>query len=331
MADVRIYCEHTKIKTKLPARCKYGLSEPADSTFSPPTGTAIVRSRPLGMMPAQTHVVNEPEEEYTLHLGAESMPIDAMHIPAAPPPVPVAPPRTRSWRSSSHAADTAAARASAYDAAGNLKIAARKARTSAGSGTRPSSPRGNSLLIFSAVHMSSLHSPPISPAIFFPPFSALHDTTITDDCVRADMLRRLGPLDLRCRQRRHHHQSALLRRGHDQRCAHDPHNHLKSFPFVNMPRAVARRHTAHLTSLEAEAMAVASSSSSRSISHPPSASYAPPPVPSAPLSTQSIRSTALTPPIRTPLMPPRHRAIAPLLPPLPASPARPVRRAPRRA
>ncbi|KAJ7450155.1 hypothetical protein FB451DRAFT_1286288 [Mycena latifolia] len=70
----------------------------------------------------------EPEEEYSLDLGAESTPIDeiiAVPIPAAPPPVPAAPPRTRSWRSSSHAADTAAARASAYDAAGNLKIAAR--------------------------------------------------------------------------------------------------------------------------------------------------------------------------------------------------------------
>ncbi|KAJ7478171.1 hypothetical protein FB451DRAFT_1556949 [Mycena latifolia] len=48
---------------------------------------------------------DEPEEEYTLHLGAESTPIDAIHIPTVPPPVPAAPPRTRSWRSSSHACE----------------------------------------------------------------------------------------------------------------------------------------------------------------------------------------------------------------------------------
>ncbi|KAJ7478118.1 hypothetical protein FB451DRAFT_1452318 [Mycena latifolia] len=115
-----------KTKTKLPARCS-GLFAPKASTFSPHHGRrdCPIEAWALGLMAAQNP--HEPEEEYTLHLGAESTPIDAMHIPAAPPPVPATPPCTRSWRSSSHAADTAAARASAYDAAGNLKITARKA------------------------------------------------------------------------------------------------------------------------------------------------------------------------------------------------------------
>ncbi|KAJ7478102.1 hypothetical protein FB451DRAFT_1172442 [Mycena latifolia] len=48
-----------------------------------------------------------------------------MPIPATPPPVPAAPLRARSWRLSSHAADTAVARASMYDTTTNLRIAAR--------------------------------------------------------------------------------------------------------------------------------------------------------------------------------------------------------------
>ncbi|KAJ7473219.1 hypothetical protein FB451DRAFT_1398356 [Mycena latifolia] len=92
---------------------------------------------------------------------------------------------------------------------------------------------------------------------------------------------------------------------------------------------VARRLAARPTSLEAEAMAVRSPF--RSICHGSSASYvrllphpdaASPttihsalPVPPVPLSTQSVGSTVLTPPTRTPLMVPHHHAIAPLLPP----------------
>ncbi|KAJ7473210.1 hypothetical protein FB451DRAFT_1467745 [Mycena latifolia] len=76
-------------------------------------------------------------------------------------PIPAAPPRTRSWRSSSHAADTAFARVSAYDAAGNLKIAAR--------------------LSFAPPSISHLSISVHSSSLF-------HDALITDGCVRSDML-----------------------------------------------------------------------------------------------------------------------------------------------
>ncbi|KAJ7478108.1 hypothetical protein FB451DRAFT_1556926 [Mycena latifolia] len=176
MVDVQIYREHIKIKT--PRLLQVRTLRARSGNFLTPFG----------------HRDYEPEEEYTLYLSAESTPIDAMHIPAAPPrpterspvyappPVRAAPPRTRSWRSSSHAADTAAARASAYDAAGNLKIAARKARTSAVSRTRPSSPRGDSLLIHFAVHMNPRPSASPSLPSYLPPalFSA-RDVIITDN------------------------------------------------------------------------------------------------------------------------------------------------------
>ncbi|KAJ7203156.1 hypothetical protein GGX14DRAFT_652713 [Mycena pura] len=59
-----------------------------------------------------------PEVEYTLDLGAETTPLGDDNAPV--------PPRTRSWRSSSHDRDKQ--RSTAYDAAGNLKIAARGRR-----------------------------------------------------------------------------------------------------------------------------------------------------------------------------------------------------------
>ncbi|KAJ7450142.1 hypothetical protein FB451DRAFT_1566656 [Mycena latifolia] len=103
---------------------------------------------------------------------------------------------------------------------------------------------------------------------------------------------------------------------------------LKSFAFVNPPHAmsaVARRHTARPTSLEAEATAVASPS--RSIS---SASYGP--ARTSRIALRAFRTIDRAYPAHAdainaapPLMPPRHPAIAPLLPPYLASPARPTR------
>ncbi|KAJ7478162.1 hypothetical protein FB451DRAFT_1452398 [Mycena latifolia] len=237
-----------------------------------------------------------------------------------------------------------AARASAYDAAGNLKVAARKACTSAVSRTCPSSPRGNSLLIHFAVHMSprpsaspSLpsHLPSYLPPALFP----AHDVIITDNPTPSPTPRSAAaaPTD-------------TLRPPPMILCSDA---HLKSFAFVNPPHAmsaVARRHTARPTTLEAEAMTVASPDlapfvmvlqhssvirascpSRRRIADDHSQRPAPG-APPAPLPTQCVRSTALTPPIRTPLMPPHHAAIAPLLPSRFARLARPpVRQAPHHA
>ncbi|KAJ7450127.1 hypothetical protein FB451DRAFT_1186899 [Mycena latifolia] len=86
----------------------------------------------LGLMPAQnpycqqlkkTHIISA--REYSLDLDAKSTRIDDITavLPASARARRAPGPDTRGWRSSSHAADTAAARASAYDAAGNLKIA----------------------------------------------------------------------------------------------------------------------------------------------------------------------------------------------------------------
>ncbi|KAJ6566756.1 hypothetical protein B0H19DRAFT_1138530 [Mycena capillaripes] len=63
-----------------------------------------------------------PELEYTLNLGGESTPLPSDVGPAAP--------RARDWRPAGHESEQKA-RSSAYDAAGNLKVAVRGRRAAA--------------------------------------------------------------------------------------------------------------------------------------------------------------------------------------------------------
>jgi hypothetical protein len=75
-----------------------------------------------------------PELEYTLNLGAESTPVtprlDNVDVGVDVGVSAPVPPRTRSWRPAGHEGEQKA-RSTAYDAAGNLKVAVRGRRAAA--------------------------------------------------------------------------------------------------------------------------------------------------------------------------------------------------------
>ncbi|KAJ7921098.1 hypothetical protein B0H13DRAFT_2267969 [Mycena leptocephala] len=90
--------------------------------------------RKPGMNVAMPHGQYTPELEYTLNLGAESTPVtprlDNVDMGVDMGVSAPVPPRTRSWRPAGHEGEQKA-RSSAYDAAGNLKVAVRGRRAAA--------------------------------------------------------------------------------------------------------------------------------------------------------------------------------------------------------